>query len=72
MGAAVGAVSGDAGHGAAVGAVAGTMAGGVAHRQQERAAAAQNAQVQSTQQQAMSTYYRAWGACMQGRGYTLQ
>jgi outer membrane lipoprotein SlyB len=72
MGAAVGAISGDAGHGAAVGAVAGTMAGGMAHRQQERAAAATNAQTQSMQQQALATYNQAWAACMQGRGYSVR
>ena len=72
MGAAAGAIGGDAGKGAAIGAVAGTMAGGVAHRQQERAAAAQNSQVQASQQQALATYNRAWSACMTGRGYTVQ
>jgi outer membrane lipoprotein SlyB len=72
MGAAAGAIGGDAGHGAAVGAVAGTMAGGVAHRQQARAANAQNAQVQQSQQQALATYNHAWSTCMTGRGYTVQ
>jgi hypothetical protein len=72
MGAAAGAIGGDAGHGAAVGAVAGTMAGGMAHRQQARAASAQNAQVQSAQQQALATYKQAWSACMEGRGYTVR
>ncbi|KXU86883.1 hypothetical protein CR51_37115 [Caballeronia megalochromosomata] len=68
-GAAIGAIAGDAGKGAAVGAVAGTMAGGARARQEKRAQQA-NAQAQS--QGAMSTYYRAWAACMQGRGYSIQ
>ncbi|BAN27929.1 putative uncharacterized protein (plasmid) [Caballeronia insecticola] len=68
-GAAIGAIAGDAGKGAAVGAVAGTMAGGARARQEKRAQQA-NAQAQS--QGAMTTYYRAWGACMQGRGYSIQ
>ena len=73
-GAAAGAIIGDvsgnsAGHGAAIGATAGALAGGVRARQQhaEQAQAAQ--QAQST---ALNTYWRAYGACMQGRGYTVQ
>ncbi|SAK77867.1 hypothetical protein AWB80_04679 [Caballeronia pedi] len=68
-GAAIGAIAGDAGKGAAVGAVAGTMAGGARARQEKRAQQS-NAQAQS--QGAMTTYYRAWAACMQGRGYSIQ
>ncbi|BBU32294.1 hypothetical protein BTHE68_60280 (plasmid) [Burkholderia sp. THE68] len=68
-GAAIGAIAGDAGKGAAVGAVAGTMAGGARARQEKRAQQA-NAQAQS--QGTMNTYYRAWAACMQGRGYSIQ
>ncbi len=66
-GAAIGAIAGDAGKGAGAGAVVGTMAGGRRARQKE---AAQNEQAQS-QQQAVNTYYRAYGACMSGRGYTV-
>ncbi len=68
-GAVVGAIAGDAGKGAAIGATAGTMAGGARARQNRRAQQA-NAQAQS--QGAMDTYYRAWAACMQGRGYSIQ
>lgn len=67
-GAAVGAIAGDAGKGAAVG----TVAGGVAHRQSRRQAAAANQQAAANTGQAMSSYYQAWGACMQGRGYTVK
>ncbi|MEZ2353508.1 glycine zipper domain-containing protein [Caballeronia sp. RCC_10] len=68
-GAVIGAIAGDAGKGAAIGATAGTMAGGARARQNRREQQA-NAQAQS--QGAMSTYYRAWAACMQGRGYSIQ
>jgi hypothetical protein len=68
-GAAIGAIGGDAGQGAGIGAVVGTMAGG---RQARRNQAAKNQQAQSQQQQAIGTYDRAFGACMQGRGYTVR
>jgi hypothetical protein len=68
-GLAVGAIAGDAGQGAAIGAVVGTMAGG---RQARRNQAARNDQAQADRQQTMTTYYRAYGACMEGRGYTIR
>jgi hypothetical protein len=68
-GAAIGAITGDAGEGAGVGAVVGTMAGGRQARQQQ---AARNQQAVSQQQQMISTYDRAFGACMEGRGYTIR
>lgn len=66
-GAAIGAIAGDTGKGAGVGAVAGTMVGGHRARQRE---AATNQQAQN-QQADMAAYYRAYGACMSGRGYTV-
>ena len=68
-GAAVGAIAGDAGKGAAAGAVVGTMAGGRRARQQQ---AAQQQQAHAQQQGAIQTYDRAYGACMEGRGYTIK
>jgi OmpA family protein len=68
-GAVVGGITGDAGDGAAVGAAAGTMAGGARARQNQRA---QNQQAQQAQQSTLATYYRAYGACMEGRGYTIK
>ncbi|WP_243751548.1 YMGG-like glycine zipper-containing protein [Paraburkholderia sp. BL10I2N1] len=68
-GAAIGAIAGDAGKGAAIGAVGGTMVGGARARNNQQAAAA-NSQAQT--QGAMDTFYRAWGACMSGRGYTVK
>src|ERR1700747_3654010 len=64
-GAIIGGIAGDAGTGAAVG----TVAGGVRARQNQRA---QNEQAQQQQQQALDTYYKAYGACMEGRGYTVK
>ncbi|CAG2139808.1 hypothetical protein FHX63_004793 [Cupriavidus plantarum] len=68
-GAVIGGIAGDAGKGAAAGAAVGTMAGGARARQNKRNAEA-NAQAQSAG--AMDTYYRAYGACMEGRGYSIR
>lgn len=68
-GLAIGAIAGDAGEGAAIGAVVGTMAGGHRARQNQ---AAQQQQAKSQQQQMLDTYYRAYGACMEGRGYVIK
>ena len=59
---------GDAGQGAGVGAAAGVLAGGARSRRNN---AAQAQQAQASEAQAIDTYYRAYGACMQGRGYTV-
>ena len=68
-GAAIGAIAGDAGQGAGIGAVVGTMAGGRQARQQQ---ADQNQQAVAQQQNLINTHYRAYGACMEGRGYTIK
>lgn len=68
-GAAIGAIAGDAGKGAGVGAVAGTMAGGHRARQNQ---AAQGQQAQDAKAQQLGTYHRAYGACLEGRGYTVK
>ena len=68
-GLAIGAIAGDAGEGAAIGAVVGTMAGGRRARQNQEA---QNQQAQAQHQQQINTFYRAYGACMEGRGYTIK
>lgn len=67
-GAAIGAIAGDAGEGAAIGAVVGTMAGGRKKRQNE---AAQQQAGQAQTQEQMNTWYRAIGACMTARNYTV-
>ena len=72
VGAAGGAIAGDAGKGAAVGAATGALFGGM----RKADAQAQQQQAQAAQQQAAaqgsSAYTRALGACLQGRGYTVQ
>lgn len=64
-GAVIGGIAGDAGAGAAVGAVV----GGVKARQSQQA---QNQQAQQQQQQALNKYYKAYAACMEGRGYSVK
>ena len=70
-GAVAGAIAGDAGRGAAAGAAIGTMVGGIEHRQARRAAGAYDAQIEANNAAGISSYWRAWGACMNGRGYTV-
>jgi uncharacterized protein YcfJ len=68
-GAVVGGVAnGDAGQGAGVGAAAGVVAGGARARQQRRA---DNAASANTQAQNSAAYSQAFGACMKGKGYTV-
>jgi hypothetical protein len=67
-GAAVGGIV-DGGDGARTGAAVGVVAGGARARQNQKA---QQASAQSQQQGSMDTFYRAYGACMEGRGYTIK
>jgi len=71
-GAAIGAVAGDAGTGAAVGATAGGVGGGA--RKKKEAAAQQQAasEQQAAAAQRLAGYQKAFGACMEGRGYTVK
>ena len=75
VGAAGGAIGGDAGKGAAIGAGVGGLIGGMRRRQGQREQEAANqqwAQQQAQQYQVRRAEYdRAFGACMQGRGYTV-
>jgi hypothetical protein len=71
-GAAMGAIAGDAGKGAAMGAVGGAMIGGARQRQQNRANAQQQEANQQQNSQQLATFNKAVGACMSGRGYTVQ
>jgi hypothetical protein len=64
-GAVIGGIAGDAGAGAAVG----TVVGGVKARQNQKG---QNQQAQQQQQQALNKYYKAYAACMEGRGYSVK
>ena len=79
-GTAIGAVAGDTGKGAAIGATAGALAGAGNRRRakeqaaadQQQAAAQQQQQAQESVKQQKATYNRAFGACMEGKGYTVK
>lgn len=83
-GAAIGAVAGNAGQGAAIGATAGALAGRRAQKKAEKGAQQQAAQqTAQTQQQAqaqataqhqgsLDSFKRAFSACMDARGYSVQ
>jgi hypothetical protein len=68
-GAAAGVVIGDSSKSARTGATVGVLAGGHQARKKQ---AAQAQQAQTAQAQSLDTYYRAYGACMQSRGYTVK
>ena len=76
VGAAAGAIAGDTGKGAAIGAASGAIVGGARRRDQQRQQ--QQAEQQYAQQQAATYtknrdgYNRAYGACLEGRGYSVK
>jgi hypothetical protein len=76
LGAVGGAIGGDAGKGAAIGAATGALFGAMRRRDDMAAQQRQYEQAVNQQQMAMaqgsSTYNRALGACMAGRGYTVR
>jgi len=83
-GAAIGAISGNAGRGAAIGATVGTVRGGRKQRQANEAAKEEGAQSAAAQQnqaygqskaaynQQMGTFKRGFSACMDARGYSVK
>jgi len=72
LGAVGGAIAGDAGKGAAIGAATGGLIGGVRKRQSTKEQD-QWAQEQSAgYAQRRNEYNRAWGACLEGKGYTVK
>jgi hypothetical protein len=63
----------DAGEGAAAGAVAGAARGRRAQKKAGKQAEAQAQQAAKTQDtQAKDTFKKAWGACLEGRGYSVK
>jgi len=68
-GLAIGAIAGDAGKGAAIGAVAGTMVGG--HRARKNKAGKEQ-QAEQNKTATLQHFNKAFGACMEGRGYTIK
>lgn len=59
----------DAGKGAGIGAIVGTMAGGARSRRRQEQQRQQAAQAQAA---TVNTYDRAFGACMEARGYVVK
>lgn len=72
VGAAVGAIAGDAGKGAAIGATAGGAGGAVKKRKGQKEQQAQAQQQAAAADQKLADYNRAWGACLEGKGYTVK
>jgi len=72
VGAVAGAIGGNAGKGAAIGAASGGLIGGVRKRRSQ-AEQEQYAQQQSAgYNERRSEYNRAWGACLEGKGYAVK
>lgn len=75
VGAAGGALIGGAiggGNAAVGGALVGTMLGGARQRQKQKQNSQQQQQAQYNANSQLTTYYRALGACMEARGYTVR
>ena len=71
-GAAIGAIAGDVGKGAAIGATAGVIRGRVVQRRAQ-AQVKQQAQAKSqTQKAGLENFKRAFSACMEGKGYSVE
>ena len=71
-GVAIGAIAGDAGKGAAIGATAGGIGGVARKRRDAQTQQSIASQTEAQKQQAMQKYEKAYGACLTGRGYTVQ
>jgi len=72
VGAVGGAIAGDAGKGAAIGAATGALFGGMRRADQRRRQEAVQHQQAAASSQNSASYNRALGACLTGRGYTVQ
>lgn len=72
LGAVGGAIGGNAGKGAAIGAGVGATAGALRQGRQNRQAAEAQQQAQAQAQAARSQYDKAYGVCLEGRGYQVR
>ena len=72
IGAVGGAIGGDAGKGAKMGAGMGAAAGLLRNGRERRAQARANDQAAAQYQADLGSYYNAFAACMQGRGYVVR
>ena len=71
-GAVIGGIAGDAGKGAAIGATAGVVVGGARQRQENEQQQEATQQQQAATSDLQQSYQRAYGACLEGRGYTVK
>lgn len=62
----------DAGRGAAIGVMGAAMRERAREKQESQARQQQAAQQQAARGQQRANYYRAFGACMEGRGYSVK
>ncbi len=67
-----GSLGGEFGKGAGAGALVGAVVGGVRKRRDTSAAQANQQQANQQYQQKLNQYNRAYGACLEGRGYTVK
>ena len=72
VGAIGGAIGGNAGKGAAIGAGVGAAAGRMRQNDANRQQAAATQQAQSQQQAGRAQYDKAYGVCLEGRGYSVR
>ncbi len=70
-GAIIGAIAGDAGKGAAIGAGVGVLSGGAKKRRKSEHNERMMEQEQERREEQMDLYQRAFKACMEGKGYTV-
>jgi hypothetical protein len=71
LGAIGGAIAGNAGKGAAIGAAVGGGGGAIHQRRGNRRADEQRQQAAAQQQQSGQTFNRAYGVCLEGKGYKV-
>jgi hypothetical protein len=67
-----GAAGGHWGEGAGIGALVGTMGSGMRMRREQQQASMQQTSMHQQASGQLATYNRAVGACMTGRGYTVE
>jgi outer membrane protein with glycine zipper len=73
VGTAIGAIAGDTGEGAAIGAVAGAVRGRrMAKKKKQQQAQQSQQQAQAETAYVQETFRKAYGACLEGKGYTVK
>jgi hypothetical protein len=72
VGALGGSMGGETGEGAAVGAAVGAVAGLAQKRKADQAAQQQAASIAAKNAELEDKYYRAYGACLEARGYSVK